>query len=68
MDSVTFSIDSDAMSILKYINSMRRRWNSTALKRMHERLKPGPFSLSSGLGTRLLKTMLTTIVGGKTYQ
>ena len=30
------------------------RWNSATVKRMHERLKPGPFSSSSsGLGTRL---------------
>ena len=55
-DSVTFSIDSSVTSVRKYINSMRKRWNSTAIKRMRERLKPGPFfsSPSSGLGTRLL--------------
>ena len=54
-DSVTFSIDSSVTSVRKYINSMRKRWNSTAIKRMRERLKPGPFfsSPSSGLGTRL---------------
>ena len=57
-DSVTFSIDSSVTSVRKYINSMRKRWNSTAIKRMRERLKPGPFfsSPSSGLGTRLAKT------------
>ena len=40
-------------SIRKYINSMRRRLNSTAIKRMRARLKPGHFSFLSGLGTRL---------------
>ena len=43
-DSVTFSIDSGVTSVRKYINSMWRRWNSTAIKHMRERLKPGPFS------------------------
>ena len=53
-DSVTLSINIGVTSVWKYINSMRRRWNSTAIKRMRERLKPGPFSSSSsGLGTRL---------------
>ena len=60
MDSVTFSIDSGVMSVQKYINSMRRRWNSTAIKRMRERLKPGPFSSSSGLGTRLFSPLIKT--------
>ena len=49
---VTFSIDSGVTSVRRYINSMRRRWNSSAIKRMREQLKPGPSS-SSGLGTRL---------------
>ena len=53
-DSVMFSIDSGVMSVRKYINSMRRWGNSTAINRMCERLKPGPFSSSSsGLGMRL---------------
>ena len=52
-DSVTFSIDSGVASVRKYIKSMRRRRNSTAIKRMRERLKQGPFSSSSGLGMRL---------------
>ena len=52
-DSVLFSIDSGVTSIWKYIKGMRRQGNSTLLKRMCERLKPGPFSSSSGLGTRL---------------
>ena len=59
-DNVTFSIDSGVMSVRKYINSMWRRWNSTAIKRMREQLKPGPFSSSpsSGLGMRLVWRML----------
>ena len=49
------------MSIRKYINSMRRRWNFTAIKRLRERLKPGPFSSPFlGLGTRLGNKMLTS--------
>ena len=59
-DSVTFSIDAGVMSIQKYINSIRRQWGSTAIKRMRERLKPGLFSSSSGLGTRLCSCMQNT--------
>ena len=59
-DSVKFSIDSSVTSVRKYINSMRKRWNSTAIKRMRERLKPGPFSSSSGLGTRLFSLLIKT--------
>ena len=58
-DSVKVSINIGVTSVRKYFNSMRRRWNSTAIKRMHERLKPGPFSSSSlGLGTRLSYSIL----------
>ena len=40
--TVTFS---GVTSIRKYISSAQRWWNSTtAIKRMRERLKPGPFS------------------------
>ena len=49
-------------SARKYINSMRRRWNSTAIKRMRERLKPGPFSSFSGLGTRLADKCLCLLL------
>ena len=54
-DSVTLSINIGVTSIWKYINSMRRQWNSTTSNRMHEWLKLGPFSssTSSGLGMRL---------------
>ena len=40
-----FSINNVITSIRKYINSMWRRWNSTAIKRMRERLKLGLFPL-----------------------
>ena len=55
MNSVTLSINIGVTSVQKYINSMRRRWNSTVIKRMCKRLTPGPFSSSSslGLGIRL---------------
>ena len=60
-NSVTLSINIGVTSVRKYINSMRKRWNSTAIKRMRERLKPGPFSSSpsSGLGARLTTGMQT---------
>ena len=32
------------MSVWKHINSMRRRWNSTVIRRVCEWLRPGPFS------------------------
>ena len=52
----TFSIDNGVTSVQKYISSVRRQWNSTTpIKHMREQLKPGPFSSSSGLGTRLYK-------------
>ena len=62
-NSVTLSINIGVTSVRKYINSMRRRWNSTAIKRMHEWLKPSPFSSSpfSGLGTRLYCPMFSAV-------
>ena len=49
-DSVTFSINIGVMSVRKYISSMRKQWNSTAIKHMHEQLKSGRFLLLFGPG------------------
>ena len=41
------------MNVRRYVDSIRRLWNSMAIKHMQKWLKPGLFSFSSGLGIRL---------------
>ena len=47
-DIVTHSNSIGITSVQKYINSMRLPWNSSAIKPMHKRLKPGLFPCSLG--------------------
>ena len=52
------SINIGVTSVRKYIHSMWRQRNSTAIKHMCKQLEPGPFfSSSSGLGIRLDHTV-----------
>ena len=52
-DSITCSINIGITSIRKYVMSMRKGWNSTAIKHMRKRLKPGPFSSASSSDLRM---------------
>ena len=67
-DSVTCSINFSITSVQKYVNSMRSLWNSTAIKRMRKRLKPGSFSSFSslGLGTRLVTAYIFAVTSDHT--
>ena len=57
-DHVTFGIHFDVTRVRTWIERLRCRWNSTAIKRMRKQWKPGPFLLPfSGLGTRLHFTL-----------
>ena len=63
MDSVTLSINIGVASVQKYVNSMRRWWNSTVIKRMRKQLTPGPFSSFSSLGLGIRLGCCTSLQG-----